>query len=453
MGKIVESLLGGAGSLLGSAVGAITTASENAKDRKWNAEQAQLNREFQTSEREATQAYNTSEREAAQLYNTSEREAVQAYNTSEREAAQDWNLEMWNLENEYNDPSAQMERMVAAGINPNAVAAGMAGNGSVAGGVQGSSGASSSPGSVSGASSTPGSGSMAHSNVDPTALGDILGGSVNSMWQNMDIQNAIAGKQLDNRMKQKELGVFDETWMLNQKEIQSRIDKALADAGKSKSETDLNVQQFEFLKDKNPVELQTMNMMYQRVKSEVDQIGQQIENLKKQYDLTDEMIKESEARQKNIDADTGLKESQTDLTDAEKAMVDVNKLLARQKFVIDSIEVQAAQKGISFSAPDYWNAYNYEKTTGKKFSDLCKPNRENARKDSWIGVGPRLVGEAAGAATTLGAAYVGGKAAGKGMSAGRGSIVEPYSSGGAKGAIVMTDPYTGQPVWVTPNKL
>lgn len=35
------------------------------------------------------------------------------------EKANEWNLAMWNLQNEYNDPSAQMARLKAAGLNPN----------------------------------------------------------------------------------------------------------------------------------------------------------------------------------------------------------------------------------------------------------------------------------------------------------------------------------------------
>ena len=31
------------------------------------------------------------------------------------------NLEMWNLQNEYNSPSAQMERFKEAGLNPNLI--------------------------------------------------------------------------------------------------------------------------------------------------------------------------------------------------------------------------------------------------------------------------------------------------------------------------------------------
>ncbi len=55
-------------------------------------------------------------------FNRAEREAAQAYNTSERIAVQDFNMNMWNLNNEYNSPSAQMSRMIEAGINPNAAA-------------------------------------------------------------------------------------------------------------------------------------------------------------------------------------------------------------------------------------------------------------------------------------------------------------------------------------------
>lgn len=45
----------------------------------------------------------------------------------------DWNLAQWNRENEYNSPSAQMERMAMAGINPNNAAAAIAGNDSASG--------------------------------------------------------------------------------------------------------------------------------------------------------------------------------------------------------------------------------------------------------------------------------------------------------------------------------
>lgn len=63
-------------------------ASQKAQDKEmaFNAEQAQLNRDYQTSE---------------------------------RIASQEWNEMMWNKNNEYNSASAQVQRMLQAGINPN----------------------------------------------------------------------------------------------------------------------------------------------------------------------------------------------------------------------------------------------------------------------------------------------------------------------------------------------
>lgn len=63
-------------------------ASQKAQDKEmaFNAEQAQLNRDYQTSE---------------------------------RIASQEWNEQMWHKNNEYNSASAQVQRMLQAGINPN----------------------------------------------------------------------------------------------------------------------------------------------------------------------------------------------------------------------------------------------------------------------------------------------------------------------------------------------
>lgn len=54
---------------------------------------------------------------------------AQHFTTSEREASQAWSESMWNKENEYNTPLAQMERLQEAGINPNDAAASVANNG------------------------------------------------------------------------------------------------------------------------------------------------------------------------------------------------------------------------------------------------------------------------------------------------------------------------------------
>lgn len=85
------------GNSVNASVGMIQAADLSRKNREFYNEQYRIQRE----------------------YNTQERLAAQEYNTQEREAAQAWNEQMWNATNAYNAPSAQMERMMAAGINPN----------------------------------------------------------------------------------------------------------------------------------------------------------------------------------------------------------------------------------------------------------------------------------------------------------------------------------------------
>lgn len=418
MGKFKDWITGNGGgilsSLIGGTIGAITTGVENKKDRNWNAEQAELNRDYQTSEREASQAYNTSEREAVQAYNTSEREAVQDYNTSEREAAQafnsaeaaknrdwqtaereatqDWNLEQWNRENEYNSPEAQMERMMAAGINPN-VAIGQitgASPGTVRSSVGSGSSASVSGASSSGASSSPGSssgmsGSVAGSGVRPGVIGGIITDSVNSMWQNMMIQKQIEGQGLDNELKGKELGVFDEQFQLSKSEINARIAEMNKSVEDKDADIKLKAQQFKFLEDMNPVQLQTAKIMYTRVESEVRHLDQQIENLKKQYELTDAQIS-------NVNASTELIGAQEDLTESDKALRDLQVLYQQKENIVKDLESTAAEQGISFSAPDFWNLYNYQQKTGNNPANtLMKPTMKVERKRAWRQTGHHLL--------------------------------------------------------------
>lgn len=350
------------------------TAAKNQQSREmeWNAEQAQINRDYQTSE---------------------------------REAAQQWNLEQWNRENEYNSPAAQLQRAAEAGMNPNML------YGSATG-AQAQSGQVRTEGQ---------SGSQANS-VGSIA-GDIsrnLANSVNTMWQNLAAQQDVVGKEKDNELKGKELGIFDENWQLTKDDINSRIEAAKADAKDKEAAAKLKGQEFAFLENMNPIQLQTANMMYLRTKADVDHINQQIENLKKQYDLTDEQIKESQARQSNIDADTelkgvqadnveadtDLKEAQTSLVESDKALRDVQKLIADKENVIKGLESSAAEQGISFSAPDFYNAYNYEKVTGNKFSDLTKPHRKEERKRVWRQTAANMTEHAVGSLVDAGTSWI-----------------------------------------------
>lgn len=117
------------------------------REQQFNAEQALLNREWQTSE---------------------------------REAQNQWNLDQWHRNNEYNSLSAQIERALAAGVNPNAVI----GNGA---GVASSPAQGSSIGSGAQAQTGSIAGNLleAYSNVGPRTA-EALQGVANSIGTNID---------------------------------------------------------------------------------------------------------------------------------------------------------------------------------------------------------------------------------------------------------------------------
>lgn len=75
----------------------------------------------------ATNKTNQAIAEATNAANVAMNEANNAANRELAELQNDWNLEQWNRENAYNSPSAQMERLVSAGLNPAAAAAAVTG--------------------------------------------------------------------------------------------------------------------------------------------------------------------------------------------------------------------------------------------------------------------------------------------------------------------------------------
>lgn len=92
----ISGAISAAGNVAGSIIGGLFGNYQAGKDREFNAEEAQKQREW---------------------------------STQERLAAQEYNLDMWNKQNEYNKPTAQLQRAMDAGINPNS----LFGNSSIAG--------------------------------------------------------------------------------------------------------------------------------------------------------------------------------------------------------------------------------------------------------------------------------------------------------------------------------
>lgn len=140
MTGIVGSAIGAGSSLIG---GASTTAMQN----KANKEIAQMNNAFNEKMFDKQIAYNK------EMYQTQLGDQWKFYDDQKENA---WKLyednkayqtEMWNKQNEYNDPSAQRERLEAAGLNPYMMMNG--GSAGIAGSVSGTQGSVPSAGSPS----------------------------------------------------------------------------------------------------------------------------------------------------------------------------------------------------------------------------------------------------------------------------------------------------------------
>lgn len=155
MGLDFGSLLGGAMSLGGqiySTDRSIEAAkAQQEREQAFNAEQAQLNRDWQTSE---------------------------------REQQNQWNLDQWNRANEYNSLASQIERALAAGVNPNAVI----GNGA---------GVASSPAQ----GSSIGSGAQASTPSIAGELMEVISGAPSRFASSInDMANAV-GTSIDNKTR------------------------------------------------------------------------------------------------------------------------------------------------------------------------------------------------------------------------------------------------------------
>lgn len=105
-----------------------------------------------------------------------ENQLTREYNLNLAKQQNEWNIEQWNRENAYNDPSAQIERLRNAGLNPD-----MMYGGQVSGNV-----AASSPSMTAGASAVP---------MDWSAL---AGRQTFAESQNQILQNRLLEAQIKN---------------------------------------------------------------------------------------------------------------------------------------------------------------------------------------------------------------------------------------------------------------
>lgn len=137
------------------------TMQQQSDQQAFNAAEAEKARQFNADESAANRAFQTSEREAAEAFNSSEAQIARQFNAGEAQKARDFELQMFNLENEYNSPAAQLQRMMAAGFMPR--------NGFDS--IAASAGSPASAGSASPASISPQSGNMASSPMATSSMG------------------------------------------------------------------------------------------------------------------------------------------------------------------------------------------------------------------------------------------------------------------------------------------
>lgn len=245
-------------------------------------------------------AYNTQERIAAQDYNTGEREASQAYSTSEREAMERYNREEWERNAKYNSPVAQLQRLRAAGVNPNSAVAMISGSPS--------SSLPSTSMSSSGASSPSAHGSPSlmdishpYGSMMDAALTAAQVRKLNAESENQETANEYADESYRLSNEEKEAAISA-----------SRSSTAYQDALKGKTDKEI-----EWMDKLNTIAVNEGT-------ARIDSLLQGIDKAKEEIQLIAEQQKTERMRQSNIDASTSLLSEQTRTEQARQQNIDAS---------------------------------------------------------------------------------------------------------------------------------
>lgn len=253
--------------MTGGILSAILTKKQNEAQRDWSHNEAALQRNWEAEQNAKAMAYNTSEREASQA----------------------WDKEMWNLNNEYNSPSAQMQRMVSAGINPNSAAA------QIAGGV-----ASSAPTSTPASVGTP-SGSVAAPPPqynEQDAFTSLLNTTANYKAQ---LAQADLSKSMARKTEEETHGLLiDNSYKPFEKEANLSLLKQHVDALVKKGA--LDEAQANQINQMTPL-LKQLNLKQQaQLLASANLLSDQRMNLSQERKLLEEQIETEKHRRKQMDA-------------------------------------------------------------------------------------------------------------------------------------------------------
>lgn len=201
-----------------------------------------------------------------QSYNSAEAEIARQWNEQMMDKANAWNREQWNLENEYNSPANQFQRLLDAGLSPSAAAQAIGVNPSS---TQQSATASGSP-----------------SPTTPSIAGDmasLVGGTWSDFWRNELLKSQVEGQNIQN----------DYAPALNEsriKECEATIKEKLSSGALNEARaTEIN-EMLPLLKNKTQTE---------------------ILDIQKKWDLLLQEIEVAKANVKKIEAETATEEQRT----------------------------------------------------------------------------------------------------------------------------------------------
>lgn len=358
------NLLDFGGNLLSAGIGAISGAIQNRKQIKAAKEMQQRAQEFTTSERLAQQDYQTGERKSAQFYNT-----------QERVATQQWNLEMWNRQNEYNSPAAQLERLQAAGINPNTAAA-------VTSGASDAGGLMSSPASSSGGPAPSGAPSPAPS-INAVDVGSHVQAGINALFDNELKKAQTEGQNIDNANK-------PDIYELTKHQYKATIRDLESNASFKDAERALTDEQRRQLHDLFPI-LRTQNVLnlhrtYQGIQLAVEEINnaKATNNLIKQQEKTAAAQEDLlNAQEGQVAATTEQINSQTEGIKAENVVKKLKASLSEKYGLILDEGVLGAAVSLSLSGEAGAAAVDQLFKTGSKIVKQFEPQNKKS-EPQWL---------------------------------------------------------------------
>lgn len=225
-------------------------------------------------------------------YNAREAERNREFQREEREAAQQFNIDMWNMNNEYNSLSSQVDRAVDAGFSPNAI---------LEGGSQESSMVQTSP--MAGAQSS-----------FQSSMSPVLAGLSKTLAETDLIKQQARGQALSNsfdaQSMESRLKLIDK----NVEGISTTIKKDLAEIGKTDIETKTLKKAFEYFADFQDVELDVRLAELNKLRNENLKVVEEIKNTKKQGTLLDKQAQIADEQIESLSQDNELKSLEVEIS-------------------------------------------------------------------------------------------------------------------------------------------